>query len=147
MVESFPGDGATVNGFDRRHLREDEARLLYEEDYSTPPDMRVPGSWRLSVGGVPVPPPPSRAEQHAKIVCVQSGSRETYEACRGTPQHHHAADGILQTSARQPARCHQRGGPRGRHNSEGRHEWWGVPGRTLEAVLEHIEGGNSSRYE
>ena len=35
----------------------------------------------------------------------------------------------------------------GRLNSEGRHRWWGVPGRTLEAVLEHIEGSNTPRLE
>jgi len=30
MAERFPGDGAAANGFGRRHLHEDEARLLYE---------------------------------------------------------------------------------------------------------------------
>ena len=25
----------------------------------------------------------------------------------------------------------------------GRHLWWGVPGRTLEGVLTHLEGGNN----
>ena len=37
--------------------------------------------------------------------------------------------------------------PRGRLNSEGRREWWGVPGRTLDAVLDHIETGNVPRLE
>ena len=37
--------------------------------------------------------------------------------------------------------------PSGRLNSEGRRRWWGVPGRTLEAVLEYIEGGNTPRLE
>ncbi|KAE8813485.1 Protein kinase APK1A, chloroplastic [Hordeum vulgare] len=36
--------------------------------------------------------------------------------------------------------------PPDRHNSEGRRQWWGVLGRTLEAVLEHIEGDNMPRY-
>nr|XP_045083631.1 serine/arginine repetitive matrix protein 1-like [Aegilops tauschii subsp. strangulata] len=31
----------------------------------------------------------------------------------------------------------------GTKNSEGRHLWWGVPGRTLEGVLTHLEGGNN----
>ena len=30
----------------------------------------------------------------------------------------------------------------GQKNSEGRHLWWGVPGRTLEGVLTYLEGGN-----
>jgi hypothetical protein len=37
--------------------------------------------------------------------------------------------------------------PRGRHNAEGRREWWGVPGRTLEYVLGYIEAGNTPRLE
>ncbi|KAE8815552.1 hypothetical protein D1007_07018 [Hordeum vulgare] len=63
MAERYPGDGAAAGGFGRRHLRGDEARLLYEPDYPTLPDMRVSGSWRLSVGGVPVPPPPTGADR------------------------------------------------------------------------------------
>ena len=46
MAERFSGDGAASNGFGRRHLREDEARLLYEAEYPVPPDMRVPGDMR-----------------------------------------------------------------------------------------------------
>jgi len=37
--------------------------------------------------------------------------------------------------------------PSGRLNAAGRRRWWGVPGRTLEAVLEYIEGGNTPRLE
>ena len=37
--------------------------------------------------------------------------------------------------------------PRGRLNADGRRERWGVPGRTLEAVLDHIETGNTPRLE
>ena len=33
MAERFPGDGAAANGFGRRHLHEDEVRLLYEANY------------------------------------------------------------------------------------------------------------------
>ena len=50
MAERFPGDGAVANGFGRRHLHEDKARLLYEAEYPVPPDMRVPGAWRISAG-------------------------------------------------------------------------------------------------
>ena len=48
-----------TNGFSRRRLHEWEAYLLHEVNYPASPDMRVPGSWRLSVGGDPVPPPSS----------------------------------------------------------------------------------------
>ncbi|KAE8779540.1 Homeobox protein KNOX3 [Hordeum vulgare] len=77
MVERFPDGGAAANGFGRRHLREDEARLLYEVDYLALPDMRVPGSWRLSAGGVPVPPPPTRADRRAEIARIWSGLPES----------------------------------------------------------------------
>ncbi|KAE8793563.1 Homeobox protein KNOX3 [Hordeum vulgare] len=72
MTERYPDDGAAANGFGRRHLREDEARLLYEAEYPGPRDMRVPGSWRLNVGGVPVPPPPTGAERRAEIAHIRS---------------------------------------------------------------------------
>ncbi|KAE8814687.1 Homeobox protein KNOX3 [Hordeum vulgare] len=116
MVERFPDDGEAAYAFGRRHLHEDEARLLYEEDYPAPPDMRVPGSWRLSAGGVPVPRPPSQADRQAEIADIRSS---------------------LQENSRNLSS----------HNSEGRCHWWGVTGRTLEVILEHIEGGNSPRYE
>lgn len=34
---------------------------------------------------------------------------------------------------------------RGSKNTEGRRLWWGAPGCTLHAVLEHLEGGNNPR--
>ncbi|KAE8775473.1 Homeobox protein KNOX3 [Hordeum vulgare] len=70
---TLPGDRAAANGFDRRHLRKDEARLLYEADYQASPDMRVPGSWRMRAGGIPVPPPPTGADRRAEIARIQSG--------------------------------------------------------------------------
>jgi hypothetical protein len=33
--------------------------------------------------------------------------------------------------------------PPTRNNATGRHRWWSAPGHTLEAVLAHIERGNS----
>ena len=67
MAERFPGDGTAANGFWRRHLHEDEARLLFKAEYPVPPDMRVPGAWRISAGGVPVPAPPIGAARRAEI--------------------------------------------------------------------------------
>jgi hypothetical protein len=37
--------------------------------------------------------------------------------------------------------------PPARNNAAGRRRWWSAPGRTLEAVLTHIEGGNSPVLE
>ncbi|KAE8798081.1 Homeobox protein KNOX3 [Hordeum vulgare] len=148
MTEHYPGDGAAANGFGRSHLREDEARLLYEADYPMPPDMRVPGSWRLSTVGVSVPPPPIGADWRAEIVCIRSGLPESSRnLLRYAPNsnalltayfEHYHVDQLIATN---------RVKPRGRHNSEGRRQWWGVPSRTLEAVLDHIEGTNTPRYD
>ena len=76
MAERYPGDAAAANGFGRRHLHEEEARLLYEADYPAPPDMRVLGSWKLSAGGVPVPPVPEGAARRAEIARVRSSLTE-----------------------------------------------------------------------
>jgi hypothetical protein len=49
-------DGAANNGFGRRSLLQWEGRLLYATGYPAPPNFRAPGGWRLSAGGVPIPP-------------------------------------------------------------------------------------------
>ena len=72
MAERYPGNSTATNGFDRRHLHEDEARLLYEVDYPAPPDKRVPGTWKLSAGGVSVPPVATGAERRAEIARIRS---------------------------------------------------------------------------
>ncbi|KAE8773010.1 Homeobox protein KNOX3 [Hordeum vulgare] len=124
MVERYLSDGAAANGFGRRHLREDEARLLYEVDYRAPSDMRVSGSWRWSIGGVPVPPPSTEADQRAEIARVLSSPPES---SRNLPRHahynnalwtvyfeRHHADQLAATNGVEP---------RGRHNSKGRCRW------------------------
>ncbi|KAE8771098.1 Homeobox protein KNOX3 [Hordeum vulgare] len=148
MIERYLDDGAVANGFGRRHLHETEARLLYVVDYLAPPNMRVPGSWRLSAGGVPVPPPPFGADQRAEIALIRASLPESsrnqprYAPDSNTPwttyfERHHA-DQLAATNGDEPC---------GRFNSEGRRLWWGVPGHMLDAVLEHIEGCNSSWLE
>ena len=72
MAERFSGDGAAANGFGRRHLHENEARLLYEAEYPVPSDMQVPKAWRISAGGVPVPPPPTGAARRAEIARIRA---------------------------------------------------------------------------
>ncbi|XP_037474411.1 uncharacterized protein LOC119350900 [Triticum dicoccoides] len=103
MAERFPGDGTAANGFGRRHLHEDEARLLFEVErrgkvHDTPPTARCGG--------------PYFRRRHAEQL--------------------EATNSVV---------------PSGRLNSEGRRQWWGLPGRTLESVLEYIEGGNTPMLE
>ncbi|KAE8772411.1 hypothetical protein D1007_55622 [Hordeum vulgare] len=108
---ALPDDCAAANGFGQTHLCEDEARLLYEVEYPAPPDMRVSGSWRLSAGSGPMPPPLTTAERRAQIARIRSA--------------------LPESSRNLPRRC----------------EWWGIPDRTLDVVLEHMEGGNTPRYK
>ncbi|KAE8820976.1 Homeobox protein KNOX3 [Hordeum vulgare] len=148
MAERFLGDGAPANGFGRRDLCEDEARLLYETEYSAPFDMRVPGSWRLSAVGVPMSSPPTRVEWLAEIACTRPGLPEN---SRNLPRYAPDSD-ALSTAFFDRRHADQLATTNGvesrrRHNSKGRHQWWGVPGHTLEAVLEHIKDGNTPRYE
>ncbi|KAE8805086.1 Homeobox protein KNOX3 [Hordeum vulgare] len=77
MAEHYPDDGVAANDFGRRHLHESEARLLYEADYPPPPDMWAPGSWRLSAGGVSVPPLPSRVDRRVEIAHIRSSLSES----------------------------------------------------------------------
>ena len=56
MGERFPGDGAAAIVFGRRSLHEWETYLLFEANAPAPPDMRAPGRWKLSAGGVPIHP-------------------------------------------------------------------------------------------
>ena len=72
MAGRFPCDGVAANGFGRRHLHEDETRLLFKAGYLVPPDMRVPGAWRISAGGVPVPPPSTGAMRRAEIARIRA---------------------------------------------------------------------------
>ena len=57
MAARFPSDVAEANGFSRRLLQEWEIWLLCEANIPAPPDMRAgPTGWRLSNGGVRIPP-------------------------------------------------------------------------------------------
>ena len=129
MAARYPSDSAAKNGFGRRHLHEWEARLLFEADYPAPPDMRVPSAWRLSAGGVPVPPAPTGADQRAEIARIRSSLAEEQ---RRTPAYSpdnnafwtiyfdHRRDGLIASTNGVV--------PRGHHYAEGRRDWWGVPG-------------------
>lgn len=68
MAARYNIDGAAANGFGRRSLHEWEARLLHEAGYMALPDMRCPsGEWRLSAGGIPIPPVPRGVDGRAAI--------------------------------------------------------------------------------
>ncbi|KAE8768489.1 Protein kinase APK1A, chloroplastic [Hordeum vulgare] len=102
--------------------------------------MRVPRAWWLSVRGVRVPPPSSTVERRGEIARMW--------------EERYVADNLpLWTTYFQRRHIDQLAyindapAPRERHNFNGRHQWWGIPGRTLHALLEHIEGGNEPPLE
>ena len=149
MAERYPGDEAAANGFGRRSLREQESWLLFQANIPAPPDMRAgPTGWRLSAGGVPIPPLPdavAKPKYFAEEVEVVRASLT--DAQLSLPQYaadNHAAWAAYFERRQQQRLASTNGAPvvGGRQNSEGRHLWWGVPGRTLEGVLTYLEGGN-----
>ncbi|KAE8791292.1 Homeobox protein KNOX3 [Hordeum vulgare] len=106
--------------------------------------MRMQGAWRLSAGGVLVPPPPSVAKRRGKIACIRASllkhaRLEERYVLDSLPvwtayfQRRHA-DHLASTNGFPAAR--------GRHNSDDHRQWWDVLERTLHDILKHIEGGN-----
>ncbi|KAE8790398.1 Homeobox protein KNOX3 [Hordeum vulgare] len=111
--------------------------------------MCVPGAWRLSAAGVPVPPPSSDAECHTEIMQIHVS---LLEDARQQPRY--AADNqslwkayFQRCPVDQLMSINDTPVPRGRLNSDNRHQWWCVPGRTLLSILEYIEGGNETPLE
>jgi hypothetical protein len=131
--------GHEANGFGHRYLHEWEARLLYEARYMAPPDFRCPGTWRLSAGGIPIPPVPHGAARQAAV------HRHYYEVL--TPEERNDPlwdpDNVdhwtaFFTERRLAELAHYEGnGPQSPNkNAATRKVWWGIEGRTLPAVLD-----------
>jgi hypothetical protein len=80
MASYGSDNGAANNGFGRRSLHQWEGRLLYVAGYPAPPDFCAPGGWRLSVGGVPIPPPPQGAALDAAIDEILEGMSDEQRA-------------------------------------------------------------------
>ncbi|XBI48710.1 hypothetical protein VPH35_112388 [Triticum aestivum] len=150
MGERFPGDGAAANGFSRRSLHEWEAYLLFEANAPASPDMRAPGWWRLSAGGIPIPPLPD-VDVHPdyfadEIARVRVSLTEEQRALPHYAVGNHEASAAYFQHRQAQRLASTNGAPvvRRSKNSESRRLWWGAPGCTLLAVLQHLEGGNDS---
>jgi hypothetical protein len=59
--------GHDANGFGRLYLHEWEVHALYKKGYMAPPYFQCPSTWRLSTGGIPIPPVPHGATRSAAI--------------------------------------------------------------------------------
>ena len=141
----YDDDGAANNGFPRRSLHAWEGHLLHQAGYPCPPDTRPPGGgWRLSAGGVPIPPPP---RGHALDVAIEEARMTMTDEERADPRHHpdnytRRNSYFLQRWERELAAYDGPPPPPARNNAAGRRRWWSAPERTLANVLAHIEGGN-----
>ncbi|KAK1662935.1 hypothetical protein QYE76_051094 [Lolium multiflorum] len=79
-------DGAANNGFPRRSLHAWEGHLLHQAGYPCPPDTRPPGGgWRLSRGGVPIPPPP---RGNLLDIEIEEARMKMTDEERAEPRHH-----------------------------------------------------------
>jgi hypothetical protein len=138
-------DGAANNGFGRRSLHQWEGRLLYAAGHPAPPDFRVPGGWRLSAGGIPIPPPPTGAALDAAIDEIIEGMSDEQRAdLRFYPDNYPTWNSFFRRRyERKLAAYDGPPPPPARNNAAGRRRWWSARGRTLEAILAHIERGNS----
>jgi hypothetical protein len=140
--------GHKVNGFGRQYLHEWEARLLYEAKYMALSDFRCPGTWRLSAGGIPIPSVPHGAARQASI------HQHYYEVL--TPEERNDLLWDPNNEDQWTAfftECHLaelahyegNGPPLPNKNAAMRKVWWGIEGRTLLFVLDHIAVGNYPR--
>jgi hypothetical protein len=135
-------DGTTNNGFGRRSLHQWEGRLLHAAGYMAPPDFRAPGGWRLSAGGIPIPPPPTGAALDAAIdEVLETMSDEQRADPRFYPDNREAWTAFFRRRYERELAAYDGPPPSpARNNAAGRR-------RTLEFVLDHIERGNDPVLE
>jgi hypothetical protein len=103
----------------------------------------------LSAGGVPIPPPPQGATLDAAIDEILEGMSDEQRADpRFYPDNYPAWNAFFRRRYEHELATYDNPPPPpARNNATGRRRWWSVPGRTLEAVLAHIERGNSPVLE
>jgi hypothetical protein len=145
MADYGSNDGAANNGFGRRSLHQWEGRPLYMAGYPAPPDFRAPRGWCLSVGGVPIPPPPVGAALDVAIDEVLEGmSNEQRAEPRFYLDKYQVWTAFFRRMYERELTSYNGPPPSpARNNAADRRRWWSAPGRTLEAILAHIERGNS----
>jgi hypothetical protein len=142
-------DGATNNGFGHRSLHQWEDRLLHAASYMAPPDFRVPEGWRLSTGGIPIPPPPMGAALDIAInEVLETMSDEQCADPRFYPDNRETWTAFFRCRYERELAAYDGPPPPPAHNNAAGHRrWWSAPGQMLEFVLDHIERGNDPALE
>jgi hypothetical protein len=100
----------------------------------------------LSAEGISIPPPPVGAALDAAIDEVLEGMSDEQRAePRFYPDNYQAWTAFFQRRCERELAAYDGPPPPppARNNAAGSCRWWSAPGRTLEAVLAHIERGNS----
>ncbi|KAK1652951.1 hypothetical protein QYE76_070756 [Lolium multiflorum] len=105
----YDDDGAANNGFPRRSLHAWEGHLLHQA-VPLPAGHEPPGGgWRLSAGGVPIPPPP---RGHALDVAIEEArmtltDEERVMACNSHVRWEPQEEGMMRTAASFPSERNQ----------------------------------------
>jgi hypothetical protein len=122
-------DGAVTNGFGRRSLHQWEGRLLYMAGYPAPSDFRVPGGWRLSAGGVPIPPPPVGTALDAAInEVLETMSGDQRAEPRFFPDNYPAWNEFFRRRYERELAAYDGPPPSPvRNNAASRCRWWSAP--------------------
>ena len=142
MAARYEGDGATANGFGRRSLCVDEARLLHRARYMVPPDMRAPsgGEWRIGRGGYLVAPIPIGDTRQVDIYDhFWRGLNDEQRADPyWDPDNVQAWDAFFMERRQREIEYYDGVVPPPLYNMEGRRRWWGGQGRTLVIGRAHV---------
>ena len=137
-----------ANGFGRGSLTVGEAWAIYDARYPVPPDMRLPsgGAWKMAPNGigVPLPPTPDTQRWRDEIKAYRRGlepqerADPTWRATNNDAWWWDVFNQRYQTEVNSTVGLI---GPATLYNKEGRTRFWGVPGRTLQAVIDGIHNG------
>ena len=123
-----------------------EAEALCASNYPCPPGYDVPAGWRLSTGGVPVPPVPQGLARRAAITnhYYLELTPEQRMDPRWHPDYRPTWDAFfINRRERALARYEDNGPPPSKFNEAGRRLWWS--GRTLQSVMNYITAGDNPR--
>jgi len=123
-----------------------EAEALCASNYPCPPGYNVPAGWRLSTGGVPVPPVPQGLARRAAITnhYYLELTPEQRMDSRWQPDYRPTWDAFFIERREKALARYEEDRPRPSNFNEAcRRLWWA--GRTLKRVMDYITTGDNPR--